>query len=193
MTLEFNTEDLPSRGRAYNVRSISVEKFKMRQIAKMSQAASLNSLAPMSSAMSDCVTLDNGQLTVGDMYYFLAWERCNSYSTPLIAEWDCRGELFQEDGTENTFTHEDVVKLVEEYTNASDEQKENLRNPDDIKLKTIDCETHNAQPIIFSEFEVVPLPDTPLDPLLEPDVRAKREAALADFRNQLFLWYWRGW
>lgn len=178
---ELTSEQLSSETRPYATKSIGVNKFLVPQIALMHKAASLSSLQPMIDAVASCVeNIDPSQITVGDFYQILAWQRCHAYTQPLVARWVCKERLWQEVGTDNVFTDAQLSEMVEEYRDATD--KTDLRDPDTIQILEVECNNSNEVPVVYDDFEVMKLGQYSLDPRLDiprvntlADVAALRE------------------
>ncbi len=183
----FKPSTLPSRCIPYSFNEIEMEPFRIAQIMQLSRAVALDSIQPAIEAMDSVLNVDVNELTDGDFYYLLAYQRLNAYSnSPLLAQWECGGTVFQEqDGLKRTFTSEQLRALVDEYDNASEEDREHLTNPDDLTVTSIPCKHQNRVEIkldhlttVFLEQEKLPdgLDFPRISTLVDTQVRSKDPA-----------------
>mgnify|MGYP006421225179 CR=1 FL=1 len=152
----FTKNNLPSGLLPYSFKHVEMEPFKVNEIMKLSKARSLQSVAPMVDALNDVVSCDANDLTDGDFYYLLAFQRLNAYtSSPMIVQWECEGIVFQEQsGLQRRFNNEQLKKLVEEYDNASEERKEELEDPNELVVESVICGEYNEQQVGFNDLIV---------------------------------------
>lgn len=171
----FDSNSLPSKTIPYAIKAIEMSPFKVAQVMQLSRAVALQSMKPTVEALDSVMDFDANDLTDGDFYYLLAWQRIHAYShSPLKAAWECEGMVFQEEGNlERVFTQDQIKALVEEYDAASEEEKALLENPEELKVTSRLCRHFNSVDILMDHLRVVYLEDgVKLDPRLDfPRVR----------------------
>ncbi len=118
--------------------------FTVSELRLISKADSLKDVSYLVRAVDLCITLDAGNLTIGDFYYMLMWLRLHSMpKTPYIMEWHCQ-----------------EVVVVNKETKAIIPNDDNFAMPTDEDNYQIDpCATHNTEIIHMSNVEIVSLED----------------------------------
>lgn len=176
----FDATLLPSKTIPYGVKSIEMTPFKVPQIMMLSRAVALQTMEPVVEAMDSVMDFDARELTDGDFYYLLAWQRIQAYSiSPLLAEWKCEGMVYKENGgLERVFNQEQLNLMVEEYDTAPDEEKKLLENPQELMVTSVLCDHENSVSIGMEHLETVYLDaNEKLDPRLDyPRVRTLSES-----------------
>lgn len=165
----FDHTNLPSRTIPYPVKQIEVKELRPKQIALLSKSVMLDDLGPAIEALGEAMTnLDVMDLTTGDFFYLLTWQRFNALKrNKVMAQWTCPGALFI-DNENNRYTSKDVLVLVDNWEAADEEARQSLRDPNDITLSGYVCNHANYVPVEFSEFSIAYLPeDTVLDSRLD--------------------------
>lgn len=165
----FDNTNIPSRMLPYPVKQIEVVPFRPAQMQMLSKSVMLNDMQPAIDALGQVMTnLDINELTAGDFFYLLAWQRFNALKRPVMANWVCNGAMFadRQDGTR--YSTRDIRTLVHNWEDADDTTRQELRDPNDVVLDGYTCSHQNYQQLAFSEFEHVYLPeDTVLDERLD--------------------------
>lgn len=176
----FDQSNLPSRTIPYPVKQIEVVNFKPKQLALMSKAVMLDDYAPAIDAMGQVMTnLDVSDLTVGDFFYLLTWQRLTSLKkNPVMAKWDCPGTMFADRDTGVRYTPRDVTVMVDNWTQADDTAKQQLRDPANIMLDGFVCSHMNYQEVTMEDFPVKYLDE---DTLLDNRLDYPRCGTLAEF------------
>src|SRR5438067_6959958 len=65
--------------------------FTIKELKLVSKAAILKDMTHLIRAVDLCITLDAGNLSVGDFFYILMWLRIHSMpKTPYVVEWHCK-------------------------------------------------------------------------------------------------------
>lgn len=159
--LSFNSRELtlPSGMIPYRFEKITMQNFGVKQLMLMSKAVATESWQPVIQALNSVIDVDVNLITDGDFYYLLACQRVEGYKiSPLQAAWKCEGTVFRESGgLERTFTREQVRKIVKEYDEATDEERENLEDPETLTLISVQCNHHNANNLTLDDLYIVPL------------------------------------
>lgn len=152
----FDSTNLPSRTIPYPVKQIEVALFKPKQLALMSKAVMLDDYQPVVDAMGQCLTnLDVNQLTVGDFFYLLTWQRLTCLKkNQVMAKWECPGAMFADRDTGERFAPRDVQTLVDNWNAAGPDVREQLRDPNDIMLDGYVCSHANYTPVTMEDFAV---------------------------------------
>lgn len=181
--MKFDHTNLPSLCKPYPVDSFDFKPFGPKQISLMSKSLMLGSLVPQIEAVSSCLTgLDIRQLTIGDYFYLLTWQRVNCFktNTPNLL-WDCSNSVFY---TENSvLSPSELTAMVDAYEQASDSEKEDLTNPDDIATEVGECTYGNLSKLTMDSFSITQLDDDlVLDPRLDYP-RCKDLAEWAELRE----------
>lgn len=176
----FNSTNLPSRMIPYKVKELEVDLFKPRQITLMSKAVMLDSMEPAIEAMGQVIKeFDINQLTVGDFFYLMAWQRLNCFKRkPVHAEWTCPGAVFKAAGSFEVYSPRDIDELVTRWDNASEEERKSLTDPESIALEGDVCSHTNYAQVTLEDFTVIFLDE---DVQLDPDLDFPRVATLSDF------------
>lgn len=161
MTATFDKTNLPSRTLPYQVKQFGMRPFLVPQIMQLSRAVALKTVAPMIEALDSVLDFDAHQLTDGDFYYLLSWQRLEAYKhSPLLAQWTCSSLVFQEqDGLKRVFTRDKLVQMVDEFDSASEEERENLEDPEKLILTSRQCGHKNSLPISMRDLDIVYLSD----------------------------------
>lgn len=175
----FDSSKLPSKTIPYSIKTIEMENFKVSQIMKLSRSIALQSMKPVVEALDSVMDFDANELTDGDFYYLLGWQRISAYvSSPLKADWECQGVVFQEnDNLKRVFTQDQLKSMVEEYDAASDEEKELLEDPKELMVTSRVCGHHNSIDVSMDHMRIVYLDD---GVKLDPHLDFPRVATLAD-------------
>lgn len=159
--LLFNSQEmqLPSAGIPYDVKQITMQPFGVKQIMMLSRAVATGSWAPVVQALDSVLDYNVNLITDGDFYFLLAVQRILGYKiSPLQASWDCQGVVFREnEGLKRTFTRKQIRDMVKEYDAASEEERAELANPDDLILTSVHCNHSNAKQLTMSDLFIVPL------------------------------------
>lgn len=169
----FDNNTLPSRTVPYQVKQVHVNPFRPKQLALLSKAIFLESMAPAIDAMQEVCDYDVNLMTPGDYYFLLGWQRFNSLKRPVVAPWECEGTKFIRQGTGEIYKAQRIVYMTEMWKAAEGtlEQKQ-LENPADLLLDLQYCGQNNIEQLQFSDFTTVFLPEVTLDPRLDyPRVR----------------------
>ena len=88
LTDKYQSIDLPSGFIFYPFDTLSIRKFEVRDLAKMSKVHSSGSYKLFKEVIQGCIDRDINQLTAGDFKYICYWLRLNSYpKTPMSVEW----------------------------------------------------------------------------------------------------------
>lgn len=164
------SDALPSRTLPYRVKEIEVELFKPRQIALMSKAVMLDDIQPAIDAMASVLKgLDISELTVGDFYFLLTWQRMNCFKqNPVVAQWSCPGTMFNDIDTNRKYTPLEVQTIVDNWEAADEEARYELTDPNKVHLDAYICQHMNTETLSFDDFSVVYLEeDTVLDQRLD--------------------------
>jgi hypothetical protein len=165
----FSTE-LPSQTLPYRVKVVEVDLFKPKQIALMSKSVMLDDIQPALDAMHSVLRgIDIDELTVGDFYYLLTWQRFHCFkSNPVIATWECPGTMFSDINTNDKYTPSDVSTFVSNWEAADDAARLLMRDPNTIELDAYICQHGNMETLTFEDFSVLSLdPNTVLDQRLD--------------------------
>lgn len=145
-----------------------MDMFKFKQLSKLSSAMTNKHLGQMVSALGDVVkNIDVNELTQGDFYYLLAYQRICAYSKPIYCHWKCRGDMYKDIDTNAMYTPHQIESLVKEYESADADVKATLPNPDAIKIETLVCDHSNSLPIVLDDLQIVFLEDIVLDERLD--------------------------
>lgn len=177
--ITLNAENLPSRTVPYKVKEFNMEWFKPRQLMLLSKAVHLSSIEPVIEAMSQVVSgIDLNDVTVGDFFYMLTLQRLNCFKDrPLNAEWQCGAAVFlRMDGNER-YSPADIDELVQRYTDASEEDRLTMENPDDISLEADVCGYANYVPVTLDDFRTIKLGEEVMD----EDIDFPRVRTLASY------------
>jgi hypothetical protein len=161
------TNELPSRMYTYPATELDVQPFKPRQIALMSKAVMLESMAPTIEAMGQCISnIDINRLTIGDFFYLLTWQRINAFShnKPHVI-WDCTNQLIT-DG-DKVFTPAELTRYVEAYENASEEERKGMEDPNETMIDVLPCGHVNHTELTIESFSVRHILEEPLDARLD--------------------------
>lgn len=174
------SDALPSRTLPYSAKVIEVELFKPKQLALISKAIMLDNIGPAIEAMGSVLSgIDIEDLTVGDFYFLMTWQRLNCFTrNPLTASWQCNGAMFNDIHTNKHYKPEDVKALVESWNNADEEARKSLVDPDTVELDAFVCSYHNMANVTFSDFTVQHLAD---DVVLDSRLDYPRCGTLAEF------------
>lgn len=176
----FDETNLPSVTRPYPVKQIDLREFRPKQLALMSKSVMLDDYQPAVDAMGQCMSnLDVNQLTTGDFFYLLAWQRINSLKrNPVYTNWECPGAVFVVRGTDEVLTPRSLQVMVENWESADEEARKELRDPDKIILDGDQCNHQNYTEVKMSDFSYVKLD---ADVVLDPRLDFPRCATLAEF------------
>lgn len=176
----FDSTNLPSRLIPYKVKELEVDLFKPRQLALLSKSVMLDSMEPAIEAMGQVIKeFDVMQLTVGDFFFLMAWQRLNCFKRkPIHAEWTCPGVIFEAAGSFEQYSPADIDALVVAWEAADEETRKSLIDPNEITLEGGICNHTNYNPITMEDFTLIFLPE---DTKLDPDLDFPRCATLSDF------------
>lgn len=165
----FDEKQLPSNMQFYNIKCLEMEKFKFKQLTGISSSISNKHLGAMVSALGEVLKdFDVNDLTQGDFYYLLAYQRINSYSKPIYCHWNCRNTVFRDVEKNSVYSSKDIEKFVDDWNNASSEEKESLTDPNMIKIVEQECGHSNSLPVVWDDVQTVHLPnDLELDSRLD--------------------------
>jgi hypothetical protein len=159
-----------------------MDKFKVPQIMKLSKAVKLNSIKPVVEALGDVITVPVEQLTDGDFFFLLTYQRMTCMK-PLSAVWSCEEVVYKEQNGDREFTPAGVKELVEIYKKKEAEGtlEEADENPDNIMLLTETCGKDNILELNMANFDTLRLPEEApeLDPLLD----YPRVSTLAEYNS----------
>lgn len=162
----FDASKLPSRTLPYSFKEITMSPFRMPQIMLASRAVSTESMAPMIEALDKVIDVDVRELTDGDFFYLLAYQRIVNYTSPLVARWTCDGIVFREnDGLSRTFTQQQMASLVAEYEQADEEARADLQDPNKLIVTADTCGHANLENIVFEDLKIAQLPEDLVLPL----------------------------
>lgn len=158
----FDNTNLPSRLLPYPVKQIEIKEFRPKQIALLSKAVMLDDMSPAIEAMGSVMSnLDVMQLTTGDFFFLLTWQRLHALKrNPVMAEWVCPGAMFADRETGAKYSTRDIKTLVENWEAADDATRESMKDPDDIQLDGYQCNHANYKTIAFDEFSIVYLDES---------------------------------
>lgn len=176
----FDHTNIPSKTLPYPVKQIEVVPFKPKQLALMSKAVMLDNFAPAVEAMGQSMTnLDVNDLTVGDFFFLLTWQRLNSLKrNPVMAKWTCPGTIFNDRANGTKYFPRDIKVLVDNWEAADDEVRKTLIDPNDVMLDGYVCSHANYEPITMEDFRVLYLDD---DIVLDQRLDYPRAETLAEF------------
>lgn len=176
----FTADNLASRLLPYPVKELEVKPFTPRQLGLLSKSVMLDSYEPAIEAMSQCVPgISIETMTTGDFFQILAWQRFNSMKkSPVHANWICTGSVFKRADTNEMLSLKQIAHLTDNWNEASEEARQSMVDPDSIMLDAYgQCEHNNYVEIGMSDFRIVYLEETELDPRLD----YPRVGTLADF------------
>jgi len=153
----FDDTNLPSRLRPYPVKQIEVKEFRPKQIALLSKSVMLDDMGPAVEAMGQVlVNLDVGDLTTGDFFFLLTWQRLHALKrNPVMAQWECPGAMFADREDGQRFSARDIKTLVENWEAADDETRTQMKDPNEVILDGYVCSHGNYQKLEFNEFQSV--------------------------------------
>jgi len=165
----FDDTNLPSRMLPYPVKQLEVTPFRPPQMQLLSKSIMLNDMQPAIDALGQVMTnLDVGQLTTGDFFYLLTWQRFHALKRPVMANWVCNSAMFADRNDGTRYSSRDIRTLVHDWEDADDDTRQQLRDPNEVILDGYTCSHQNYQQLNFAEFECVFLPeDTVLDERLD--------------------------
>lgn len=164
----FDANTLPSRTIPYQVKQINVNPFRPKQLAHLSRAIYLESMAPAIVAMQEVCDFDVNLMTPGDFYFFLTWQRFNCLKRSVSAKWQCGGLAYKREGTGEVYTVERITQVVNNWKAAEGlPEQSKLEDPNKIKFNVEACHCVNEKSITFADFETVFLADEKLDPRLD--------------------------
>lgn len=160
-TIYFDKSNLPSRAHPYAFSGFNCTTFGMKQLEKLSTSIVANDVQYLINAMSDVVDVDVNQLTIGDFYFLLAWQRmfCYQKSKPITANWKCVGTLYDSKIT-GRISYTSMLALNTAWDTANDEQRESMVDPDTIMVTELVCGNENSEPVTWNDFPRIWLPET---------------------------------
>lgn len=178
----FDSTNIPSKTLPYPVKQIEVVPFKPKQLALMSKAVMLDDFGPAIEAMGQSMTnLDVNQLTAGDFFYLLTWQRLNSLKrNPVMAKWECPGTIFADRSTGVRYTPREVKVLVANWEAADEETRKTMLDPAAVMLDGYVCSHGNYQPLVMEDFRILFLEE---DIVLDTRLDYPRCDTLAQFVN----------
>ena len=158
---------LPSRCAPYTFNEVEMGNYSVKQIMLMSSASVLKSVAPMVEALNQVLNVDAATLTDGDFYYLQALQRLEVYTeSPLEVNWSCTGTIFREkEGLRRVFTLEQLKKTTADWEAATEEQRADMTNPDELIVVSETCDKQNkvnikmADLVVFQLEEKIKLPE----------------------------------
>lgn len=171
MEKTFEKHELSSRAHGYDFDSLLVEPFGMKSLRLISKTMVSNDPRFMIDAIDATLPVNVGNLTIGDFYQLLAYQRYNSFPNSLPeAEWSCEGTLYQlPTGEKQTLV--ELKALVDIWENSSDEQKSTggIVDPNKLEVKKVVCGHNNHRVLKYLDFPLIQLPEEPpeLDPRLD--------------------------
>lgn len=176
----FDSTNLPSRTLPYPIKQIDVTTFKPKQLALMSKSVMLDDFAPAIEAVGQSISnLDINDLTVGDFFFLLTWQRINSLKrNPVMARWECPGTLFSDRATGVRYTPREVQVLVDNWEGADEATREGLIDPAKVMLDGYVCGHANYEPVTMEDFRILYLEE---DALLDPRLDFPRCKTLAQY------------
>lgn len=178
----FDASNLPSKTIPYPVKQIEVVPFRPKQLALLSKAVMLDDYAPAIEAMGQSMSnLDVSDLTCGDFFYLLAWQRLNSLKrNPVMAKWVCPGTLFTDRATGTRYTPREVQILVDNWEAADEETRKTMLDPEAVLLDGYVCSHANYDPIVMEDFRTLELEESVV---LDQRLDYPRCSTLAEFIN----------
>ena len=176
----FDSSNLPSKTIPYPIKQLEVVPFRPKQLALLSKAVMLDDYSPAVEAMGQCLTnLDVSELTCGDFFYLLAWQRLNSFKrNPVMAKWVCPGTLFSDRSTGTRYTPAECNVLVENWEAADEETRKTLIDPEGVLLDGYVCSHGNYKQIVMEDFKVLELD---AEAVVDSRLDYPRCASLAEF------------
>jgi len=94
---------LPSGFIFYEWETISIRQFNLSELKLLHVARTTQSISSLARAIGSTIDRDVKELTIGDFWYLMYWQRINSYKkAPFIIEYECEDEyhlkIIKEDG-----------------------------------------------------------------------------------------------
>jgi hypothetical protein len=176
----FDHTNLPSRTRPYPVKAIEMRLFRPKELGLMGKAVAFDDMQPAIDAIGNCLSnLDVNQLTVGDFYYLLTYQRIHSLRrNPAMARWECEGAMFR--GRENgvAYTPKSIKIMVDNWEAADAETRKNMVDPESVQLDGYRCSHGNYQETTMEDFSLIYLED---DVVLDPRLDFPRCDTLAEY------------
>ncbi len=147
-----NIGDLPSGSVPYTWTDLYIRPFEVPELKLISRAASQQDVQHVIRAIDLCISEDVYELSIGDYFYILMWQKLHSYTkTPLIVEWPCPADVLHRlrDGLVQTteLTDAQIAEAAESGKEEADQ------------WKVEPCGTLNSEPIHMVGLEIVTLED----------------------------------
>lgn len=180
--MKFDSSNTPSRMVAYPVKEINVLPFRPKQLPLISEAISINSMRPMIEAMQQVCDYDVFNLTLGDFFHILTWQRMQR-KFPVEATWECEGVLYRRRDNGELLTEMQIAQMIEQWELAKDtEASTTMEDPNRIEFDSVACGDVNVRPLQFGDFDMLVLPD---EVVLEPGIDFPRVKDLVEFTDML--------
>ena len=108
--------ELPSKFLPYNFNELWIRPYKIGEVKKIRATLSNEAKShEITEIISDCMSINPKELTLGDFWYVLAWLRLNSFeNTPLTVTWNCSSCSVEQDKIIN-LSELKIVELPDEY------------------------------------------------------------------------------
>lgn len=155
----FNADNMPSRMYPYDFQELTVKNFGVKQLGLLSKCLVQNDLRYMLEAMSQVIDKAITDLTIGDFYYLLAWQRTVSYpKSPVISEWHCQGYLYTIKGQSlPPMTLSTIQAMTKAWQQADENTRKSMLDPDTTEVEEVPCNAECSEPTVFSDFPVIQL------------------------------------
>jgi hypothetical protein len=165
----FTSNDIPSWLYPYSFNSLTIKNFGMKQLALVSKCLVTKDIDYMVQAIGQTIDQPIQDLTIGDFFFLMAWQRVNSYPTsPILAEWTCEGTLYKVPDME-PMSWDALQALANAWDQSSEEKRQHLLDPANLLVEEIECGNECSEPVALSDFPLIKLPTTKpeLDPRLD--------------------------
>lgn len=164
----FDSNTLPSRTVPYQVKQITLNPFRPKQLGLLGKSVFLESMQPAVEAMQEVCDFDVKLLTPGDFYFLLAWLRFNSLKREVAASWECSGTKYIREDTNEVYKTQRVIRVTENWNAAEGTvEQAQLEDPSKLLFNLQYCGQHNIAPLTFADFSIIQLPEVELDPRLD--------------------------
>lgn len=77
-------------------KQLYIRPFTIQELKLLSKSIKTNNVKHVARAIDLCIDFDVNELTIGDFYYILMWERLNSFpKSPVTVQWKCEAEVWK--------------------------------------------------------------------------------------------------
>lgn len=159
----FKTNELPSRFHPYTFDSLTITNFGMKQLALVSKCLVTKDINYMIEAVGQTIDRPISDITIGDFFFLMAWQRVYSYPTsPIVASWVCEGTLYKIHDME-PMSWTALQALADAWERAKEDQRVHLLDPSAQLVEEIECGNECNENTSLSDFPLIQLPiDCPI-------------------------------